>query len=151
MLDEFNEIEQIAFIIGNKIAEFYSKEANSKLNEEFSNFVNDCLLANRNIHKDYYSEDLQYALRDIKAGNNPSQVFLINPFFKLTFEKQYVSFINNMNQIVLKQSIDTITDTVNMMAKSGYNLKKLVNFPFDKISSQLLVNVIFHNIDKYRY
>jgi hypothetical protein len=132
-----------------KISEFYSNEINNKMNDEFINFVNSCMNANKNIYDGYYTEDIKYAISDIKSGNDPSQVFLINPFFKLTFEKQYIMFINNINQIVLKETIDKITDTVNMMAKSGYNLKKLTNFPFDKISTQLLVNVTITNLDKF--
>ena len=150
IIKEFESVEQIAFIIGMRILDFYSNEVNNKMNDEFVDFVNQCITANKNIYNDYYSEVLQFALKDIKAGIDPSQVFLINPFFRLNFEKQYYNFLNSLNQIALKESIDKITETVNMMAKSGYNLKKLTNFPFDKISTQILVNVKVINLDKWR-
>jgi hypothetical protein len=125
-----------------KIVEYKSTDINSMINEEFLQFINSCYIYNKNINNNYYYDDFKLALNDLEANNDPFNVFIINPFFKLSFERQYKEFIDKINDIVLKNTIDKINKSMELMKRSNFDVKKLSNFPFNKLSLQIL-NVLF--------
>jgi len=121
-----------------KIIEYKSKDIDSLINEEFLQFINSCYMYNKNIYNNYYYDDFKLALLDLEANIDPFNVFIINPFFKISFERQYKEFIDKINDIVLKNTIEKINKSVELMKRSHYDVKKLSNFQFNKLSLQIL-------------
>jgi hypothetical protein len=143
MFNEFKEIEHVAFIIAMRLYDYKNKDVMSRYNKILLNFMNSCMEADRDIYRYYFKEDFELALKDIKAGVNPFNAFLINPLFRFNFEAQFSVFLKALEDEILNENIDRISNSLNMLKEAGFDIRALNTFPFDKISFEMLIMVSY--------
>jgi hypothetical protein len=56
-----------------------------------------------------------------------------------------MELVRQINDLNLKSNIDKISKALELVRDSGFEIKKLNNFTFDKISYQMLIAVNSHS------
>ena len=88
-------------------------------------------------------------MNDIQSSKNLNEFIILNPFFAKNYSLDYCEFIKKINDLIFTEKCRYITQTLNLLKNSNYNLKEFKNY---NIEYYRIINLVIINIfnNKFR-
>ena len=138
LFDEFKNPEEVAFTLSLTLVDYLGSINMMKpMEEDVKLFFSKILKKNVNTYSGRFNEDLKLILLDLKRTKDIKTYLFANPFFFFNFKDEVEELKKLLNDRVEENNFKKISLALDIMSTSGFNLKNLSNFNFDKIYYQI--------------